>query len=161
METKDILENALKNAQSFSLIPIIELVKDNLNIDISSKLGIDSDRERGNIKITKPSGDIVKVSVEVVNSDYDIMKSFNESNYCDIEIQTFEDLIKISEEFKDKTIELVSYLCQCCLIVFNNIKSDMFEMTEYQLTMDTNTKLFILNTGKDLNDIKYLSVKFE
>ena len=161
------LENAVSNPQSFSLIPLMELIKDNTDIDISNDLlskGIDISKklgEHGNIQITNPSGEITKIFVDIVDSNYNIMDSFNESKYCNLHIESFEELSKISDELKEKTIDMISYLCQCCLIVFNNLKDDIIELVEYQLTMDTNTKIFILNSKKNINEMKYLSIRFD
>lgn len=159
---EDTLKTALQNAQSLTLIPLIYLILDNTGLDISSKVGLQSiQKDYGKINIKTPEGEEVSVCIKLVESDYDIMKSFNESGLYKEPIATFEELDGYSVEFKEKTVELVSYLLHCCLLVFNNLKGDIIELGEYQLTMDSNTKLFLLNSGKDLNDIKYLSVSFE
>ncbi len=161
-EADQTLKTAIQNAQSFCLIPLISLILDNTGIDISEKVGIDaSKKEYGKINIKPPSGKNISVGVVLVDHDYNIMESFNDSGLCDVNISSFEELSNISEEFKEKTVELASYLMHCCLFVFNNLKNDIVELSEYQLTMDNNTKLFLLNSGKDLETIKYLSVFFK
>lgn len=162
IEAEETLTKALQNAQSLTLIPVISLIKDNLGIDVSNKVGIDvSKTEYGKINIQTPAGKNINVSIAVVDSNYNIMESYNNSGLCNVKVDSFEDLKVVSEEFKEKTIEIISYMLNCCLIVFNNLKNDITELVEYQLTMDNNTKLFILNSEKKLEDIKYLSIKFQ
>ncbi len=161
-EADKTLKTAIQNAQSLCLIPLISLILDNTGIDISEKVGIDAGKkEYGKINIKTPNGNNISVSVVPVDHDYNIVESFNDSGLCDMNISSFEELSNISEEFKEKTVEMVSYLLHCCLLVFNNLKNDIIELSEYQLTMDNNTKLFLLNSGKDLETIKYLSVFFK
>jgi hypothetical protein len=150
------LKEAVKNAQSLALIPVIKLLKHTLGFDFSSKLGIDVSKQSGNIEITKSNGDIVQVCLDIVDSEYDIMKSFNDSGLYDENVSTFLDL---PEEIKEETIELVSYMMKSTLLVFNNLKNEdlKLELAEYQMDMDENTRLFILTTSESS---KYISVVF-
>lgn len=150
------LKEAVRNAQSLALIPVIKLLKHTLDFDFSNKLGIDINKQAGNIEITRSDGVIVQVCLDIVDSDYDIMKSFNDSGLYDKHIDTFLDL---PEEIKDETIELISYLMKSTLLVFNSLKNEdlKLDLAEYQLDMDENTKLFIL-TSSDAH--KYISVVF-
>ena len=150
------LKEAVKNAQSLALIPVIKLLKHTLDFDFSNKLGIDINKKAGNVEITKSDGVVVQVCLDIVDGEYDIMKSFNDSGLYDKHINTFLDL---PEEIKDETIDLISYLMKSTLLVFNSLKNEdlKLELAEYQLDMDENTRLFILTTS---DSHKYISVVF-
>jgi hypothetical protein len=155
-ELESQLKEAVKNAQSLALIPVIKLLKHILGFDFSNKLGIDISKKSGNIEITKANGDVIQVGLNIVDSEYDIMKSFNDSGLYDEKISTFLDL---PEEIKEETIELISYMMKSALLVFNNLKNEdlKLELAEYQLDMDDNTRLFILTST---DETKYISVVF-
>lgn len=155
-ELESQLKDAVKNAQSLALIPVIKLLKHTLGFDFSNKLGIDISKKSGNIEITKSNKDIVQICLDIVEDDYDIMKSFNDSGLYDENISTFLDL---PEEIKEETINLISYMTKSALLVFNTLKNEdlKLELVEYQLDMDENTRLFILTASETS---KYISVVF-
>lgn len=160
MESEDEqLTRAIKNAQGFTLIPVLQLLRHITGVDFGSKVGVDIERKASTITISKDNNGIasvVDVGVELVDSDYDIMKSFNESGLYDKPVNTFLD---IEGPVKDQTIELVSYLLKCAMLVFNELKNEdlMLEIAEHQMDMDENTRLYIISED---GDKKMLSVVF-
>lgn len=157
------LKQAIKNAQGFALIPVLQLLKYITGVDFGSKVGVDITKKTSTISISSKSKDNnagsvvgVDVGLEIVDSDYDIMKSFNESGLYENQVATFLD---IEGPVKEQTIELVSYLLKCAVLVFNELKNEDLgmEIAEHQIDMDENTRLYIISEN---GDKKMISVVF-
>jgi hypothetical protein len=157
------LKQAIKNAQGFALIPVLQLLKHITGVDFGSKVGVDINKKASTITISSKSKDnnsgvvaSVDVGLEVVDGDYDIMKSFNESRLYEKQVTTF---LEIEEPVKEQTVELVSYLLKCAMLVFNELKNEdlKMEIAEHQMDMDENTRLYIISED---GDKKMISVVF-
>lgn len=160
MESEDEqLKQAIKNAQGFTLIPVLQLLKHITGMDFGSKVGVDIEKKASTITISREIDgvkNIVNVGVEMVDGDYDIMKSFNESGLYDKQVNTFTD---IEGPVREQAIELVSYLLKCTMLVFNELKNEdlKLEIAEHLMDMDENTRLYIISED---GDKKMLSVVF-
>lgn len=157
------LKQAIKNAQGFALIPVLQLLKHITGVDFGSKVGVDIGKKTSTISISSKSKDNIEGSVasvdvglEVVDGDYDIMESFNESRLYEKQVTTFLD---IEGPVKEQTVELVSYLLKCAMLVFNELKNEdlKMEIAEHQMDMDDNTRLYIISED---GDKKMISVVF-
>lgn len=157
----DQLMDAVRNAQSLSLIPILQLIKSTIGADYSSKLGVDINTKTSTISISSKDNKKINVFLSLVDSKYNIMDSFNECGLYHKHINTFLDIEE--EHIKEQTIEIISYLMKCVLLTFNNIKTGdlKFNISEYQIEMDENTKIYMLADMEQLEeDRKYISVVF-
>lgn len=157
------LKQAIKNAQGFALIPVLQLLKHITGVDFGSKVGVDISKKTSTISISSKSKDnsagsvaSVDVGLEVVDGDYDIMNSFNESGLYGKQVATF---LEIEEPVKEQTVDLVSYLLKCAMLVFNELKNEdlKMEIAEHQMDMDDNTRLYIISED---GDKKMISVVF-
>jgi len=156
----DQLIEAVKNAQSLALIPLLRLIKNTLSVDYSSKLGVDINSKTSNITISSKDNKKINVYLDLVDERYNIMDSFNN---CGLYHKHLNSFLEIEEEnIRHQTIELVSYLMKCVLLTFNNMKNGdlKFNISEYQIEMDENTKIYILTDMTSGEDRKYISVVF-
>lgn len=157
----DQLIKAVRNAQSLSLIPILQLIKNTVGVDYSSKLGVDINTKTSTISISSKDDKKINVFLSLVDEKYNIMDSFNDCGLYHKNINTFLDIEE--EHIKQQTIELISYLMKCVLLTFNNIKNGdlKYNISEYQIEMDENTKIYMLTDMEQLEEErKYISVIF-
>lgn len=156
VQSEEQLQEAIKNAQSFSLIPILIILREVTGVDFSNKVGVDINAKPGTIEI-KSEDKKIEVGLSVVDSNYNIMDSFNE---CGLYKERINSFLDIEGPIKEQLIELISFLLKCALLCFNELKNNdlQMEITEHQLDMDENTRLYILSEG---GDKKMISVKFK
>jgi hypothetical protein len=131
-------------------------------MDLFNKVGVSESMEQSNITIMSKDNKKVNVFIEVVDDEFNIMDSFNESEIYHKKINTFLDIEE--KPMREQTIELISYLMKCCLLTFNNLKNGelKYNISEYQIETTVDTKIIILSDMEDKeNERKYLSVVFK
>lgn len=142
------LQKAYKNAEQFSLIPLLKLIYKTTKIDLykdfklkqklSSKESIEL--KGGEILMTKDNKKI-KVYLDLVDKNYNLTNSINN---CNLLSENVYDLNKEpNEPLKKQIIYIITLLTQSIKIVFDNLKNKYKELTEYNLTLSENTTIYL------------------
>ena len=144
------LEKAFQNAQSFALIPILNMLKKSINY--VNTTGVDA-QEPGHINIHSESVNI-HAKISNVSEDYSIMDSFNnafDKNYSTFEIS--EDDPEEDKKIKEIAINIITHLLKSAFVVFGKLKEDPL-VAEHQLDMNMETKLHLIGYSD------FISVEF-
>jgi len=162
---KKLIEH-YKNAEHVSIVPLLKLIFITTGIDLSEKYKLKSSVTSDNAD-TLTAGELIlanntnkiKIRLEIVDNDYDLLDSINSKNIFENPIDTLcipesddsetkEELKEDSNEIKLKKtiISAISFLTQACLVCFNMIKNDNKDILEYNLYLDNNTTIYIDNT---------------
>ena len=150
-----------KNAEHVSIIPLLKLIYLTNGIDLSNKYKLKHSLTSNNIdKFT--AGELVlsngvnniKISLDIVDQNYDLLKSINDKNIFQTHIDTL--YVKENDEELEETkdsdddiklkktiVSAISFLTQACLVCFNMIKNDNKDLLEYNLTLDHNTTIYL------------------
>lgn len=147
-EIESELQKAYKNAEQFSLIPLLKLIYKTTKIDLykdfklkhklSSKESIEL--KGGEILMTKDNKKI-KVYLDLVDKNYNLTNSINN---CNLLSENVYDLNKEpNEPLKKQIIYIITLLTQSIKIVFDNLKNKYKELTEYNLTLSENTTIYL------------------
>ena len=81
------------------------------------------------------------------------MSTFCNTSINTPHVETFNDINDIN---KKQIINMLSFLSQSCLAVFNNLKSKYKELLEYNIVLDDNTTIYL-----ELNNSKRIGIVFK
>lgn len=151
----DKLIEHYKNAEHVSIVPLLKLIYLTNGIDLSDKYKLKYSLTSGDIdKLT--AGELVlsngvkkiKISLSIVEPDYDLLKSINNKKLFSSDIDTLyvpeDDKSNDNDTKLKKTIvSAISFLTQACLVCFNMIKDNNKDLLEYNLTLDHNTTIYL------------------
>lgn len=155
------LQKAYKNAEQFSLIPLLKLIYLTTKIDLYKEFKLkcklssekSKDLKSGEIIMSKENKKI-KVFLDIVDSDYNLTTTINE---CNLLSENIYDLNKESNEsLKKQIIYIITLLSQSVKVVFNSLKNKYQELTEYNIILSENTTIYL---DYELN--KRIGVKFQ
>jgi len=155
------LQKAYKNAEQFSLIPLLKLIYLTTKIDLYKEFKLkcklssekSKDLKSGEIIMSKENKKI-KVFLDIVDSDYNLTTTINE---CNLLSENIYDLNKESNEsIKKQIIYIITLLSQSVKVVFNSLKNKYQELTEYNIILSENTTIYL---DYELN--KRIGVKFQ
>ncbi len=147
MDTKEIdkhLVDAYSKSEQLCIIPVLKLIYDTTGIDLYKDYKLEYPLSSNKSKDIKHSEIVlsnkVKLYLDLVDSQYDLTTSINNTNLLEKKIESFNDL---DDNIRKQLVDVISYLSHSCLIVFNNIKSKYKELLEYHLTMADNTTIYL------------------
>jgi hypothetical protein len=150
------LSDAFNRSEQLTIVPVLKLIYITTGIDLYKEYKLEYPLSSNKSKDIK-HGEIIinnkiKLFLDIVDSDYDLTNGINNSNLLDTKVENFND---IDDKLKKQLIDIISYISHSCLLVFNNIKSNYKELTEYHLTMADNTTIYL-----DFENKKRLGVMF-
>jgi hypothetical protein len=155
------LQKAYKNAEQFSLIPLLKLIylttKIDLHREFKLKHKLSSEKSNtlkgGEILMTKDKKNI-KVYLDIVDKDYDLLDSINN---CQLLSENVFNLAnEPNDSLKNQIISIITFLTQSIKVVFDSLKNKYQELTEYNLTLSENTTIYL-----DYELLNRIGVKFE
>ena len=155
------LQKAYKNAEQFSLIPLLKLIylttKIDLHREFKLKHKLSSEKSNtlkgGEILMTKDKKNI-KVYLDIVDKDYDLLDSINN---CQLLSENVFNLAnEPNDSLKNQIISIITFLTQSIKVVFDSLKNKYQELTEYNLTLSENTTIDL-----DYELLNRIGVKFE
>jgi len=166
---KKLIEH-YKNAEHVSIIPLLKLIYLTNGIDLSKEFKLkhsltsnDADKltagelilyipQTGENLDEEASKKKIKVSLGIVDKEYDLLESINNKNIFQNNIDTLQiaelksdELISPEDKLKKTIISAISFLTQACLVCFNMIKHDNKDLLEYTLMLDDNTTIYLDN----------------
>lgn len=158
-ETKKQIDDKLlehyKNAEHVSIIPLLKLIYLTNGIDLSDKYKLkysltsnDIDKLSAGELVLSNGIKKIKISLDIVESDYDLLKSINTKKLFSSDIDTLyvpEDDKNDDNDTKLKKtmVSAISFLTQACLVCFNMVKDNNNDLLEYNLTLDHNTTIYL------------------
>lgn len=168
-KNKDIdeeLQKAYKNAEEFSIIPLLKLIYLTTKIDLYKdfklpcKLSSEKSKElkSGEVLLTKennlPVGQSgtettelfrvnkkIKVYLDIVDKNYNLTNSINDCKLLSENI--FELNNEQNENLKNQIISIITFLTQSIKVVFDSLKNKYQELTEYNLMLSDNTTIYL------------------
>lgn len=153
--------NAYKNAEQFSLLPLLKLIYITNNLNLSSDYKLLYDLSNENSNNLKPAEIImskdnkkIKVYLGIVNKSYDLLNSINQCNLLSENITNLNE--EPNEALKKQIIYTIMLLTQYAKIIFDSLKNKYQELTEYNLVLSDNTTIYL-----DYNLDKRIGVIFE
>lgn len=147
-EIEQELQKAYKNAEQFSLIPLLKLIYLTTKIDLYKDFKIKHELNSEEGKKLK-AGEIimtnnnkkVKVYLEIVDKYYNLSNTLNN---CDVLTKDVIDLNnEPNEQLKNQIIYIITLLTQSAKAVFDELKNRYKELTEFNLTLSENTTIYI------------------
>jgi hypothetical protein len=147
-EIEEELQKAYKNAEQFSLIPLLKLIYKTTKIDLYKDFKLkyklsskDSIELKGGEIIMSNDNKKIKVYLDLVDKNYNLTNSIND---CKLLSENIYDLNKEpNEPLKKQIIYIITLLTQSIKIVFDNLKNKYKELTEYSLTLSDNTTIYL------------------
>jgi hypothetical protein len=147
-EIEEELQKAYKNAEQFSLIPLLKLIYKTTKIDLYKDFKLkyklsskDSIELKGGEIIMSNDNKKIKVYLDLVDKNYNLTNSIND---CKLLSENVYDLNKEpNEPLKKQIIYIITLLTQSIKIVFDNLKNKYKELTEYSLTLSDNTTIYL------------------
>jgi len=168
-KNKDIdeeLQKAYKNAEEFSIIPLLKLVYLTTKIDLYKdfklpcKLSSEKGKElkSGEVLLEKENNSPVresgtettelfrvnkkiKVYLDIVDKNYNLTNSINDCKLLSENI--FELNNEPNENLKNQIIGIITFLTQSIKVVFDSLKNKYQELTEYDLMLSDNTTIYL------------------
>jgi len=160
-EIEQELLKAYKNAEQFSLIPLLKLIYLTTKIDLYKDFKLkyklnSSDANKlkaGEVIMTKDNKK-VKVYLDIVDKDYNLSNTLNS---CEILSENIINLNnETNEQLKNQIIYIITLLTQAAKAVFDQLKTKYKELAEFNLTLSENTTIYL---DYELN--KRIGIKFE
>jgi hypothetical protein len=163
-KNKDIdeeLQKAYKNAEEFSIIPLLKLIYLTTKIDLYKEFKLQCKLSSKKSKELK-SGEIlleninkkIKVYLDIVDKNYNLTNSINDCKLLSENIYELNN--EPNENLKKQIISIITFLTQSIKVVFDSLKNKYQELTEYDLMLSDNTTIY-LDYDLDLR----IGVKFE
>lgn len=138
------LQKAYKNAEQLSLIPLLKLIylSTNINLYEEFKLSIDNSHilKSGEIIMTNENKKI-KVYLGIVEKEYDLDYSLNKCKILSDKIDKLKN--ETNTNLQKQIINIITLLTHSISIVFNQFKNKYKELTEYNISLDTNTTVYL------------------
>lgn len=147
-EIEQELQKAYKNAEQFSLIPLLKLIylttKIDLHKDFKIKHKLNSEEGKklkaGEIIMTKDNKK-VKVYLDIVDKYYNLSNTLNNCNILTKDVIDLNN--EPNESLKNQIIYIITLLTQAPRAVFDQLKNKYKELTEYNLTLSENTTIYM------------------
>lgn len=160
-EIEQELLKAYKNAEQFSLIPLLKLIYLTTKIDLHKEFKLkyklnskDFDKLKAGEIIMTNNDKKVKVYLDIVDKYYNLSNTLND---CNILSDNVIDLNNESnEQLKNQIIYIITILTQAAKVVFDELKTKYKELTEFNLTLSENTTIYM-----DYELDKRIGIKFE
>lgn len=164
MDTNKIDEHLLSaynKSENLTLIPVLKLIYVTTGIDLYKDFKLEyplSSKKseyikHGEVIIQSTSNNKVKIYLDIIDSEYDLTTSINNTKILENTVESFND---IEDSLRKELINIIAYLSHSCLLVFNNIKEKYKELLEFHITMADNTTIYL-----DYDKKKRLGVVFK
>lgn len=151
------IKEAYKNAETFTLIPLLKLIYHTTNIDLSKdyKLKIPlSSTNANNIPINEieikydNNPTVYKLYLDLIDSSYNLNVILLKHHLI-LKSEPIDENTKPTIQYKDQILEIMTFLVHSAKLVFENLKKKYPELSEYDITLDNDTTIY-LNPQKPL-----------